>query len=337
MRLFVTGGAGYVGSIVTEHLLDAGHEVTVFDDLSTGHRTAVPTAATLVHGDLRDAEALRAALPHGCEAVLHFAARSIVADSVRDPFGYWQHNLGAALTLLQVMDEQRVRKLVFSSTAAVYGEPESQPIPETAALQPTNPYGSSKRGIEMLLEDAQRSRGLEAIALRYFNAAGASAARGEDHHPETHLLPRLLQAGLASEPQTVSIYGDDYPTPDGTCIRDYIHVEDLAAAHLAALVALGRGVRGAINLGTGKGHSVREILDCVRRVTGRKLPARVEPRRPGDPAQLVAGVQRASADLGWQAQRSLEDIVTSAWNWHRAHPRGYADGVSPGGANPSRV
>jgi UDP-glucose-4-epimerase GalE len=309
--------------------------VTVFDDLSTGHRAAVPAAATFVQGDLRDADALRAALPEGCDAVLHFAARSIVSDSVRDPVGYWEHNVGGAMSLLEVLAERRVMHCVFSSTAAVYGEPEQQPIPETAALRPSNPYGSSKRAIEILLDDAQRSRGLESIQLRYFNAAGASATRGEDHHPETHLLPRLLRAALASEPQTVSIYGDDYPTPDGTCIRDYIHVEDLAAAHLAALAALGRGVHGAINLGTGNGASVREILDCVRRVTGRKLPARVEPRRAGDPAQLVAGVERAAAELGWQARRSLEDIVSSAWQWHQGHPRGYADGVNPGGADAS--
>jgi UDP-glucose 4-epimerase len=335
VRLFVTGGAGYVGSVVCEHLLQQGHEVTVFDDLSTGHRAAVPAAAQFVGGDLRDAAALGAALPAGCDAVLHFASRSIVADSMRDPIGYWEHNVGGATVLLRVLAGRGVRRVVFSSSAAVYGDPEAQPIPEDAPPRPLHPYGSSKRAIEMLLEDAARSIGLASIQLRYFNAAGASAACGEDHRPETHLVPRLLDAALADDAPAVPIYGDDWPTPDGTCIRDYIHVEDLAAAHARALEGLSQGVHGAVNLGSGRGHSVREILDCVRRVTGRNLPVRVEPRRPGDPARLVAGVERAARELGWRAGRDLDAVVTSAWNWRQRHPQGYVDGVGRRGADPS--
>lgn len=323
MRLFVTGGAGYVGSVVTEHLLRRGHAVTVFDDLSTGHRAAVPGAAALVVGDLRDAGALAAALPAGCEAVLHFAAKSIVPDSLRDPIGYYEHNVGATVALLRAMADRGIRKLVFSSSAAVYGAPDLDSIPESQPADPTHAYGGSKRAIEMLLQDAGRSLGLRSVCLRYFNAAGASAEHGEDHQPETHLLPRLLRAALDPGLPAVPIFGDDWPTPDGTCIRDYVHVEDLAEAHALALEALAGDLHGPLNLGSGRGQSVREIIASVQRVTGRVVPATVAPRRDGDPARLVAGVERAARELGWRPRRSLEDVVASAWRWHQSHPQGY--------------
>jgi UDP-glucose 4-epimerase len=336
MRVVVTGGAGYVGSVVADLLVGEGYDVTVLDDLSTGHRAAVPPAAEFVHGDLRDRDVLRRALRPGTDAVLHFAAQSIVPDSMRDPLGYWDHNVGGALALLAGVVEQGVRRFVFSSSAAVYGEPAGQPIPETAPPQPRHAYGGSKRAIEMLLEDASRSLGLRAVALRYFNAAGATARLGEDHRPETHLLPRLL--GAAGGGAAVPVYGDDWPTPDGTCVRDYVHVTDLARAHVLALAALEGGLHGALNLGSGRGQSVREIVAAVRRVTGRSVPVRVERRRPGDPPCLVADVGRAAAELGWKAEIGLDDIVTSAWTWMRAHPRGYGDdagGTSGRGARAS--
>ena len=326
MRLFVTGGAGYVGSVVAEHLAREGHEVTVFDDLSTGHAAAVPPAARLVVGDLRDIPALRRALVAGTDAVLHFAAKSLVGESERDPLGYYEHNLGGAICLLRVMQERGVRRFLFSSSAGVYGAPATQPIPESEPPRPTHAYGGSKRAVEMLLEDASRALGLGAVWLRYFNAAGASERCGEDHRPETHLLPLLLRAALAADPAAVPIYGDDYPTPDGTCVRDYVHVEDLAAAHVRALGALDTGLRGAVNLGGGLGQSVLEILAAVRRVTGRPIPVRVAPRRLGDPPVLVADASRAGRELGWQATRGLEAIVSSAWRWLQAHPDGYVDG-----------
>jgi UDP-glucose 4-epimerase len=327
VRLFVTGGAGYVGSVVVEHLLHDGHEVTVFDDLSTGHAAAVPPGARLVVGDLRDTLALRQALDASTEAVLHFAAKSLVGESQRDPLAYYEHNVGGAISLLRVMHERGVQRFLFSSSAGVYGAPATQPIPESEPPRPTHAYGGSKRAIEMLLEDASRCLGLRAVWLRYFNAAGASARSGEDHRPETHLLPILLQAARASEPAPVPVYGDDYPTPDGTCIRDYVHVEDLASAHVLALRALDAGLQGAVNLGGGAGKSVLEILATVRRVTARPIPVRVAPRRSGDPPILVADASRAGRELGWRAARGLEAIVTSAWQWLQAHPGGYADGA----------
>lgn len=333
MRLFVTGGAGYVGSVVTEHLLRRGHEVTVFDDLSTGHRAAVPEAAALVIGDVRDRSAVAAALPPGCDAVLHFAAKSIVPDSLRDPLGYYEHNVGGALALLRVIAERRTAKFVFSSSAAVYGVPDVAAISEALPAAPVHAYGGSKRAIEMVLEDAARTFGVRSICLRYFNAAGASVERGEDHRPETHLLPRLLHAALDPVPVPVPIYGDDWPTPDGTCIRDYVHVEDLAEAHVLALDALEAGLEGALNLGSGRGHSVLEVLACVGRVTGRRVPATVEPRRQGDPARLVADASRAARELGWQARHSLDDVVGSAWRWLERHPRGYPSETGRHGAD----
>jgi UDP-glucose 4-epimerase len=325
VRVFVTGGAGFVGSVAVEHLLRDGHDVVVYDDLSTGHRAAVPPGAAFVRGDVADLAALRAALVPGTEAVLHFAARSIVTDSMRDPGGYWRHNVGGALVLLQVVAEHHVPRFVFSSTAGVYGEPTVLPVPESAPARPVHAYGASKRAIEMLLEDLVRG-GLRAIWLRYFNAAGASPAHGEDHSPETHLIPNILR-GAAGAGKPVTIFGDDWPTPDGTCVRDYVHVDDLARAHVAALHALDRGVGGAVNLGTSAGHSVREILAAAERVTRTRIPVTVGPRRAGDPASLVADAGRARRELNWEPRATLDDIVRSAWTWMQAHPQGYGDRV----------
>jgi UDP-glucose 4-epimerase len=329
MRVVVTGGAGYVGSVVVEHLLAAGHDVVVFDDLSTGHRAAVATGAQFVRGDLRDAAALGTVLGAGTDAVLHFAARSLVADSMRDPIGYWDHNVGGAVALLGGMATARVPRLVFSSSAAVYGEPGVVPIPESAPARPAHAYGGSKRAIEMLIDDAARSGDLRAVALRYFNAAGASRDHGEDHRPESHLIPRVLRAAQDGAPALV-VHGDDWPTPDGTCVRDYVHVEDLARAHVAALAALDDGLAGALNLGTAAGHSVREVVGACADVTARRIPVTVGPRRAGDPAVLVADSQRAARELGWQARAGLREVVQSAWNWMQAHPRGYVDEVADG-------
>ncbi|MFQ5600638.1 MAG: UDP-glucose 4-epimerase GalE [Candidatus Krumholzibacteriia bacterium] len=332
MQLFVTGGAGYVGSVVCEELVRRGHQVTVFDNLATGHRAAVHPQCRFVRGDLRDAEVLGTALQPSFDAVLHFAARSLVSESMRDPLTYWEHNVGGAVTLLRVMRKRGVRRIVFSSSAAVYGEPEKVPIPESTPPAPTHAYGGSKRAIEMLLEDATRAHGLRAVALRYFNAAGASELFGEDHSPETHLIPNLLRSVL-DRSAAPRLFGDDYPTPDGTCIRDYVHVVDLADAHVRAVEALDSGCCGAINLGSGRGQSVLEILEAVRRVTGHPIPVTVEPRRPGDPPRLVAAVQRASEELGWQPRRTrVDEIVKSAWDWLQAHPEGYVTGGPGGGA-----
>lgn len=330
MRLFVTGGAGYVGSVVVERLVQAGHEVIVFDDLSTGHAAAVATGVKLVVGSLRDEPALRRALPAGTDAVLHFAARSLVAESMRDPLAYYEHNVGGAIALLRCVGERGVRRFLFSSSAGVYGSPAVQPIPETEPPRPQHAYGGSKRAIEMLLEDAARPLGLRAVWLRYFNAAGASARCGEDHRPETHLVPLLLRAALAESSEPVPVYGDDWPTPDGTCVRDYVHVEDLAEAHLLALGALDAGLAGPLNLGSGGGQSVRQILAAVQRVTGRPVPVTVAPRRPGDPPVLVADARRAAHELGWRASRDVTAIVADAWRWLQAHPAGYADGEAGG-------
>ena len=324
MKLFVSGGAGYVGSVVVEQLLRDGHQVVVYDDLSTGHASAVAPGARLVVGDLRDAPALAAALADGTDAVLHFAAQSIVSESMRDPIATWDANLSGALGLLRAVAEKRVPRFVLSSSAAVYGEPEVQPIPETEPARPTHAYGGSKRAVEMLLENAAAAFGLRSVFLRYFNAAGASERSGEDHDPETHLVPRLLRRALEPGP-AVPLFGDDYPTPDGTCVRDYVHVEDLAEAHARALAALDAGLRGPLNLGSGRGSSVREILSCVESVTGRGVPVRVEPRRPGDPPRLVADIRRAAQELGWRPRRDLAAVVGSAWRWMQLHPRGYGE------------
>lgn len=326
MRILVTGGAGYVGSHAVRHLLSAGHEVWVYDNLSRGHRAAVP-ADRLLPGELHDTDRLRQALAaHRIEAVMHFAALALVGESVAEPARYYHNNVLGSLSLLEAMRAEGVKRLVFSSTTAVYGAPEHLPIAEDTPRRPVNPYGFSKFVVEQALADYRAAYGLGYAALRYFNAAGAhpDGNLGEDHDPETHLIPLVLQVALGQR-QRITIFGDDYPTPDGTCIRDYVHVVDLAAAHEAALRRLEEGTQLELNLGTGRGHSVREVIETCRRVTGHPIAADVGPRRPGDPPQLVADPRRAQQTLGWTPQfDSLESIVATAWNWHRSHPRGFA-------------
>jgi UDP-glucose 4-epimerase len=323
VKLCVTGGAGYVGSVVAERLAADGHEVVVLDNLSTGHRGAVPPGCRLVEGDVRDARALARALDASTDAVLHFAALSVVADSVRRPLDYFDNNVGGTVSLLRAMEGAGVGRLVFSSTAAVYGSPASLPIEETAPCVPENPYGWSKLAVEKVLEASRTSRGLAYVALRYFNAAGASTERGEDHRPESHLIPIVLDAALGAR-ANVTVYGDDYPTRDGTCLRDYIHVVDLADAHVRALDAMARGFSGALNLGSEAGFTVLEVIDACARVTGRPVAREIGPRRAGDPPALVASSRRAGEVLGWQRRAStLEEIIRSAHAWRKRHPGGY--------------
>lgn len=328
MRVLVTGGAGYIGSTTAAALLARDHEVVVLDDLSTGHRAALPAGAQFVEGALEDAALLRRALD-GVVAVVHFAARSLVGESVREPRAYFRANVGGTLALLEGMAAAGVSRLVFSSTAAVYGDPGVEIIDEGCAIAPVNPYGHSKAMVERVLAEEARAAGLSTVALRYFNAAGADGPRGEDHEPETHLLPRLC-AHLLGRLEDFEVYGDDYPTPDGTAIRDYIHVLDLADAHALALERLGEPGFDALNLGTGRGASVREVVEVASRVSGRPLELRPGPRREGDPVRLVASRERASRRLGWEPGRSsLERILGDAWAWHQAHPEGY--GPAAGG------
>ncbi len=334
MRVLVTGGAGYVGSVSVEALVAAGHEVLVLDDLSKGHRSAVVAGARLVEGSYGDRAGLRELLAATrVDAVLHCAARSLVGESVADPALYYRENVAGGVNLLEGLREAGVRRLVFSSTAAVYGVPASIPIREDAALAPINPYGETKRTFEGALRWYAAAYGLRSISLRYFNVAGASGRNGEVHEPETHLIPNVLAAveGRAE----LTIFGTDYPTPDGTCIRDYIDVEDLARAHLLALEATapedpratapdGSAAAIALNLGNGGGFSVREVLAAAEAATGRPVPHRIGPRRAGDPPVLVADAGRARDVLGWQPARpDLGEIVATAWAWRRAHPTGY--------------
>lgn len=316
MKVLVTGGAGYIGSVVSEQLVNDGHEVVVYDNLSKGHRDAVVEGARFVEGDLLDADKLRQTLnDSGTEAVIHMAAYSLVGESVQAPATYYGNNVVAGLVLLDVMHECGVKRIVFSSTAATYGEPESQPIFETAPANPTNPYGETKLTFEKALHWYEQAYGIRYASLRYFNAAGASEKCGEDHDPETHIIPITLQVAAGTRTH-VEIYGDDYPTDDGTCIRDYIHVVDLARAHILALDVLGK--RSAIyNLGCGgDGYSVREVIDTARRVTGKEIPVRIGPRRLGDPAVLIASSDKIKSELGWQPQfQDLGIIVESAWRW----------------------
>jgi UDP-glucose 4-epimerase len=324
MRVLVTGGAGYIGSVVTEQLIGDGHEVVVYDNLSKGHRDAVVQGAELVEGDLADTEKLNETLTgRRIEAVIHMAASSLVGESVERPNKYYHNNVSNGLVLLDAMLACDVKRLVFSSTAAVYGQPEAQPIEESASSNPTNPYGETKLAFEHAMKWFDRAFGLRYASLRYFNAAGATANCGEDHDPETHIIPITLQAA-AGKRSHVEIYGDDYPTPDGTCIRDYIHVIDLARAHIQALAALSDGSR-IYNLGCGgAGYSVKEVIDTAQRVTGREIPTKFGPRRAGDPAILVASSDRIKSELGWQPQfQDLELIVDSAWRWIQDHPNGY--------------
>ncbi|SNS25832.1 UDP-glucose 4-epimerase [Actinomadura meyerae] len=316
MKLLVTGGAGYIGSVVSALLLEAGHEVVVLDDLSTGHEDAVPDGARLVRGTLRDtaADVLAGA---GFEAVLHFAAKSLVGESVQKPGLYWDKNLGESLALLDAMRVAGVPRIVFSSTAATYGEPESTPILETDPTRPTNPYGASKLAIDTTLTEYARLHGIGAVSLRYFNVAGAYGRHGERHTVETHLIPNVLKIAQG-DGDAVKIFGDDYPTADGTCVRDYIHVIDLGRAHLLALDACEPGAHQIFNLGSGTGNSVREVLDVCREVTGREIPAETAPRRPGDPAVLIASSDKIQAQLGWKPERDLRTMVDDAWTFLRS-------------------
>jgi UDP-glucose 4-epimerase len=326
MRLLVTGGAGYVGSVVASLLADSGHEVVVLDDLSTGHADAVPAAVTFVRGTVRDDA--RAILAAGADAVLHFAAKSLVAESVANPALYWQHNLGGTLALLEAMRVTGTTRIVFSSTAAVYGEPERIPIDETAPTRPDSPYGASKLAVDTALAEHARMHGIGAVSLRYFNVAGAHAGPdgtwlGERHHPETHLIPTILNVALRDGgPRTpVPIYGDDYPTPDGSCVRDYIHVTDLGRAHLLALDACTPGLHRIYNLGGGSGYSNLEVLQTCREVTGQEIPSRIAPRRPGDPAVLIASTERFHAERNWRPEAGLAAMVTAAWEFALGQPR----------------
>jgi len=324
MKALVTGGAGYIGSVVAKQLLAAGHTVTVLDDLSRGHAAAVPAGADRAGVSLRDAAGLAEVLAGGYDAVLHFAALALVAESVAQPERYWHNNVGGTLNLLDAMRAHGARRLVFSSTCATYGEPETVPIGEDEPTAPVNAYGASKLAVDLMIRDECRAHGLAAISLRYFNVAGASGELGEDHQPETHLIPLVLQAAAGAR-EHISVYGTDYPTRDGTAVRDYIHVEDLGEAHLLALGALRPGAHRVINLGTGDGYTVREVIEAARRVTGREITVREEPRRAGDPPELVAAPARARAELGWSPRRDLEAMIADAWAWHQAHPDGYGD------------
>ena len=324
MKLLVTGGAGYIGSIVAQQLLDAGHEVLVLDDLSRGHRSAVPAGAPLIEANLLDDNATNEALGQGFDGVLHFAALALVAESVAHPERYYRGNVVGTLNLLDAMREHGVGRLVFSSTCAVYGEPDTVPMREDIPTAPVNAYGGSKLAVDRMIGDECRAHGLGAASLRYFNVAGASGPLGEDHEPETHLIPLVLRAA-AGTADHVKVFGTDYPTRDGTAVRDYIHVEDLGRAHVLALDAIEPGRHDIYNLGTGDGYSVREVVEAARRVTGEPIPARDEGRRPGDPAALVAASDRARSALGWEPEKGLEEMIADAWAWQQAHPRGYAD------------
>jgi UDP-glucose 4-epimerase len=329
-KILVTGGAGYIGSVITEQVVARGQSAVVLDDFSGGYRAAVSPGAEIAEADILDREAVRRAFAaHGPEAVIHMAALIAVGESVEQPVRYYRQNIVGLLNVLDAMREHGTRRIVFSSTAAVYGMPEENPVSESCPVRPISPYGWTKAMCEQILSDAARADGggprLEWIALRYFNVAGATPRCGEAHRPETHLLPRVLDAALGRLPH-VELYGDDYATPDGTCIRDYIHVVDLAEAHLLALDALleGRPLPArAFNLGNNCGYSVREVIACVERVTGKKVPVVQRPRRAGDSPQLVASHAAARQALGWRPLRGLEEIVASAYAWRQRHPRGY--------------
>ncbi|GAA1918040.1 UDP-glucose 4-epimerase GalE [Streptomyces durmitorensis] len=309
-KYLVTGGAGYVGSVVAQHLIEAGHEVTVLDNLSTGFREGVPSGATFVEGDIRDAAKW---LDSSFDAVLHFAAFSQVGESVVKPEKYWDNNVGGTMALLAAMRDAGVRKLVFSSTAATYGEPVSTPITETDPTAPTSPYGASKLAVDHMITGEAAAHGLAAVSLRYFNVAGAYGQYGERHDPESHLIPLVLQVAQGRR-EAINVFGDDYPTPDGTCVRDYIHVADLAQAHLLAVEAATSGEHLICNLGNGNGFSVREVIETVRQVTGHPIPEVMAPRRGGDPAVLVASAATARERLGWNPSRAdLAGIVADAW------------------------
>ncbi len=324
MKIMVVGGAGYIGSVTVERLLDAGHEVVVFDSLLKGHKESVPEGVPFIQGDMGNVADLEGAFStHRIDAVMHFAALSLVGESVTQPAKYFRNNVSNGLILLDTMLEFGIKKFVFSSTAAVYGEPAKQPIEEDDPHNPTNPYGESKLAFEKALKWYERAYGLRFATLRYFNACGATACAGEDHDPETHLIPLILQVAQGKRPH-IGIFGDDYPTPDGTCVRDYIHVVDLADAHVKALSILDER-SGTFNLGNGMGFSVKQVIEAARRVTGHAIPAQVQPRRAGDPAVLVASSARIREALGWNPQfGDIDTIIADAWRWHQRHPDGYA-------------
>jgi len=329
MAVLVCGGAGYIGSHAVCDLLKRGEEVVVVDNLQTGHKDAVLEGAKLFVGDLRDEAFLDDVFTKNrIDAVIHFAADSLVGESVENPLKYYDNNVNGALSLLKVMVKHKVNKIVFSSTAATYGEPNNVPILETDPTIPTNPYGETKLAIEKMLKWAEQAYGINYTVLRYFNVAGAhvEADIGEDHHPETHLIPVILQVALGTRGQ-IKIFGDDYDTPDGTCIRDYIHVTDLVSAHLLAIDKLRNGGESnTYNLGNGNGFSVKEVIETARKVTGHEIPAEIAPRRGGDPAKLVASSEKAINELGWKPRfNSLEQIIETAWKWHQNHPNGYED------------
>ncbi len=323
MNIFLTGGAGYIGSAAAQALLNAGHTVTVYDSLIKGYRAAVPESARFIHAELADVNSLKnAMLSERYDAVMHFAAFIEAGESMRHPGRFYENNLVNSLRLIETAHEARIKRFVLSSTAAVYRSSD-EPLTEASPLGPTNVYGHTKLMIEQTLEWYRRTHGLHYAGLRYFNACGALPGRGEAHQPESHLIPRVLKVALGQEPAAV-IYGTDYPTPDGTCIRDYIHIADLVSAHLLALEALDGHDQLTYNLGNGNGYSVREVIDCARQVTGHPLPVIEAPRRAGDPARLVASSGKIRAELGWKPQyEDMKDVLASAWEWHHTHPEGY--------------
>ena len=323
MKILVTGGAGYIGSVVVEQLIEAGEEVIVFDNLYQGHQAAIHPDATFIEGDLADRAAVDAVFEqHQPEAIMHFASHTLVGESMEQPFLYLGENVTNGLNLLQSAVEHNVRRFILSSTANLFDDPERMPIDEAERIVPGSPYGESKNILERMLYWLDRVYDFRHAALRYFNAAGASAERGEDHDPELHLIPIVLQVALGKR-EKVMIFGDDYPTRDGTCVRDYIHIIDLAQAHILALRALDQGSR-VYNLGNGQGFTVKEVIETAREITGHPIPAEVGPRRPGDPATLIASSDKIRRELGWEPQYpDLRDIIESAWRWHQAHPKGY--------------
>jgi len=321
MKILVVGGAGYIGSVCSELLLDEGHEVAIFDNLIEGHQHAVDSRANFIRGDLADREQIEAALSSTRpDAVMHFAAYALVPESMRDPSKYFRNNVSNGLNLLDAMLVTGVRRIIFSSTCALFGPPERVPIDETTPTRPINPYGESKLAFEKILRWYDQIHGLKFVALRYFNAAGATENLGEDHRPETHLIPAVLKVALGQR-ANLEIYGADYDTPDGTCIRDYIHIVDLAQAHI---LALGATASGFYNLGTGGGSSVLEVVAACRKITGRKIDTIEKPRRPGDPPRLIASSEKIKNELGWRPRfQSLDTIIESAWAWHQKFPNGY--------------
>jgi UDP-glucose 4-epimerase len=324
MRVLVLGGAGYIGSVTVDQLIADGHDVAVLDSLISGHAAALNPDAEFVEADVRDEPALnRLFASHNFQAVINYGGYIQAGESMQQPGRYFANNVGGSIALLNAMVAYDVRRFVFSSSAAVYGEPDSVPIREDAPIRPVNAYGETKVLVERMLPWYERTFSMRSVSLRYFNAAGATELRGEDHRPETHLIPNVLQVALGQR-EAISLFGTDYPTPDGTCVRDYVHVSDLADAHLLALEMTERE-SAAFNLGSGRGFSNRQVIEAARHVTGEPIAVREEPRRPGDPAELVASQERARSQLGWQPQHAdLEEIIGSAWRWHRAHPNGYA-------------